>query len=391
MSKVAHILRFRDSQPERCPRNSPIPCSRRFLSIFGRLLRLLPAILCLGIIARVDHPFSAPAAEHRANARVIIVHDPEATHTFTPQPETIRAMVERGLSALWQTPNAAAGWQSRLSPDDVVGIRIHSAPGKTGGSRPAVVAALLQSLLDSGHPASQIIVWDRQISSLQAAGHLALRDKFSIQVKGARQAGCDVDAAYESPLIGALVWGDHEFGKKGEGIGRRSFVTKLLTRKITKIINLAPLLNHNRAGVYGNLVGLALASVDNTFRFQSDPDRLAIAVPEIIALPEIGDRIFLNIVDALIAQYQGETQTRLQDSAVLNELRFSADPVALDVLSLDELEKQRARKGIASPPLDRALYKNASLLQLGTSDPDAIPIERISMTPRPNLPPTAGN
>lgn len=351
------------------------------IGLWRRLLRLFAAFLCIG--SAVALSLAAAAAEIRRDARVVIVRHPKATITFAPQRDKIRGMMERGLSALWNTPNAAAGWRSCILPEDVVGIRVHSAPGKTGGSRPAVAAALLQSLLDSGHQASRIVVWDRQLSSLRAGGYLSFRDEFGIQVEGASQAGYDESAFYESSLIGALVWGDHEFGKTGEGIGRRSFVAKLLTQKITKIINLAPLLNHNRAGVCGNLVGLALAGVDNTLRFQSDPGRLAIAVPEIIALPEIGDRVVLNVVDALIAQYQGETQARLQDSAVLNELRFSADPVALDVLSIDELEKQRAQKGISLPGPNRALYENADLLQLGVSNPDSIAVQWIFMPSRP--------
>lgn len=345
-----------------------------------RLSRLIAYILCVSGAVETLFPLAATPAEIRGNARVVIVRHPKATITFAPQRDKIRGMVERGLSALWKTSNVAEAWRSCILPDDVVGIRVHSAPGKTSGSRPAVAAALLQSLLDSGHSASRIILWDRQLSSLQAAGYLSFQDELGIQVEGARQAGYDESAFYESSLIGALVWDDHEFGKTGEGIGRRSFVTKLLTQKITKIINLAPLLNHNRAGVCGNLVGLALAGVDNTLRFQSDSGRLAVAVPEIIALPEIGDRIVLNVVDALIAQYQGETQARLQDSAVLNELRFSADPVALDVLSIDELEKQRAQKGISpSSHQNHALYENATLLQLGVSNPDSISVQWILM------------
>src|SRR5205085_3718758 len=125
--------------------------------------------------------------------------------------------------------------------------------------------------------------------------------------------------------------------------GRKSFVTQLLTTNVTKIINVSPLLNHNSAGVCGNLYSLALGSVDNTMRFEGDAAKLAEAVPEIYALAAIGDHVALNIVDALICQYQGEHLTRLHDSVALNQLRFSADPVVLDVLSVQEIATQRLR------------------------------------------------
>ena len=49
----------------------------------------------------------------------------------------------------------------------------------------------------------------------------------------------------------------------------------------------------------------------------------------------------LNITDALICQYEGGERGLLHYSATLNELRFSRDPVALDVLSIQELDRQR--------------------------------------------------
>jgi hypothetical protein len=127
-------------------------------------------------------------------------------------------------------------------------------------------------------------------------------------------------------------------------------------------------MNHNDAGVTGNLFSLAMGSVDNTARFESSAERLAIAVPEIYALRELGDRVVLNIVDALICQYEGEERSLLHYSTVLNQLRFSRDPVALDVLSLDELDAQRKRAGGPRIRFDRELYTNASLLELGVSD-----------------------
>lgn len=312
-----------------------------------------------------------------ASARVVIVQDPAATATYIPQLSPIKAMVDRGLRQLWQTPDLKTGWRSIIDQTDIVGIRIHSSTGKTSGTRPAVVTAVVQSLLNSGLPAQQIIVWDRKLSTLRAAGYLSLKDSLGIQVLGARDLGYDGEKFYESSLIGTMIWGDHEFGEKGEGRGKKSFVSQLLASQVTKIINITPLLNHNRAGVYGNLVGLALASVDNTIRFQGDPDRLAIAIPEINALPEVGDRVVLNIVDGLIAQYQGQNQARLQDSTVLNELRFSSDPVALDVLSIAELERLRSLKDIDLAITSRSLYENASLLQIGVSDLSLIEVERL--------------
>ncbi len=84
-----------------------------------------------------------------------------------------------------------------------------------------------------------------------------------------------------------------------------------------------------------------MGSVDNTLRFEGDPGRLAVAVPEIYALPALGDRVVLNITDALIGQYEGGARGLLHYSAVPNQLWFSRDPVALDTLAIKELDRER--------------------------------------------------
>ena len=105
------------------------------------------------------------------------------------------------------------------------------------------------------------------------------------------------------------------------------------------------------------------------------PDPMsARAVPEIYALPSLSDRVALNITDALICQYLGEERSLLHYSAILNQLRFSRDPVALDILSLQELDRQRKLANAPEVKSNRDLYDNAALLELGINDPKKIDI-----------------
>lgn len=328
--------------------------------------------------APTNAPTAAPNRPAAKRARVVVVEERDATVTFNPQPEKIPPMIERGLTNLTGKATLKEAWLSLISTQDTVGLKVFSAPGSTSGTRPAVVEAVVKSLLAAGLPPKQIVVWDKHLSDLRQAGFFELAERFGVRVAGAAEAGYDEKAQpYETALLGQLVWGDLEFGKKGEGIGRKSYLSKLVSQQMTRIINLTPLLNHNVAGVSGNLWGMAMGGVDNTLRFENDHDRLANAVPEIVALPLLGDRVALNIVDALICQYQGEEQTLLHYSVALNQLWFSADPVALDVLSLQEIDHQR--KAAKAPPvkMDVELYQNASLLEIGVSDPRQIDVTRL--------------
>ena len=213
---------------------------------------------------------------------------------------------------------------------------------------------------------------------------MELSERYGVRVEGSVNAGFDEAVFYspERPAPSQLVWGDFEFDRKGEGIGRRSFVTRLLTKEITKVISITPMLNHNTTGVSGHLYSLTQGSVDNFIRFENDIARLATAIPEIYGLPALVDKVVLNITDALICQYQGEQQGLLHYSTMLNQLRFSKDPVALDYLSLRELERTRQASQTVNPretSLNHQLelLSNASLLELGVSDPASIQTENI--------------
>jgi hypothetical protein len=319
------------------------------------------------LVSSVSHAqFFGPSSTNRAT--VYIVEDSKATEAFRPNTNRVQEMVNCAITNLTAKTTVADAWKSLVSTQDIVGIKVFSEPGPNSGTRPAVVAAVVRGLIESGLPPDHIIIWDKRRTDLRLAGFFDLAKRVGVRAAGSAEAGYDEKTFYDTPLIGNLVWGDFEFGKKGSGIGRKSFVSKLVTDEITKIINITPLMNHNEAGVTGNLYSLAMGSVDNTTRFEGDPARLAIAVPEIYALPALSDHVVLSIVDALICQYEGEERSLLHYSVSLNQLRFSRDPVALDVLSLQELDRQReiARAPVIKPLRD--LYSNASLLELGVSD-----------------------
>ncbi len=325
--------------------------------------------------AQAANPFTTERDSPRA--RVTTVYDRDATEAFHPRPEVVQAMVDRAITHLTGKATPREAWLSLVSTQDVVGLKVYSAPGQDSGTRPAVAASVARGLISAGVPPQQIIVWDKSEYDLREAGYFALTGELGVRVAGSAQSGYDPTNYYDTPLMGSLVWGDSEFGREGEGVGRKSFVSKLVTHEMTKIINITPLLNHNSAGVSGNLYGLALGSVDNTLRFESGASRLAAAVPELYALPALGDRVVLNIVDALVCQYEGGQRSLLHYSAVLNQLRFSRDPVALDVLSIKELDRQRrsARAPNVKPNLE--LYRNAALLELGVSDVSRIAVETV--------------
>lgn len=361
-------------------RNAPVP------TLKSCPLRRCAALLCAaGALALAASPTASAETNTPPLSRVVIAHDTEAIADYQARPDKVRTMVNRGVTHLTGKASVADAWASLVAPGEVVGIKVYCSPGPSSGTRPAVVAAVIEGLLAARMPATNILIWDRQKGELRLAGFVELAARYGVRCEGSVNAGFDEAVFYspEVPILGQLVWGDVEFGRKGDGVGRKSFVSRLVTQGMTKIINVTPLLNHNTAGVCGNLYSLAFGSVDNVFRFESETRRLVEAVPEIYALPSLSDRVVLNITDALICQYHGEQRSLLHYSTVLNEIRLSKDPVALDLLSLQELDRARSLSSWAtSAHLPTTNYleliQNAGLiLELGVSDPARIKIERM--------------
>jgi len=324
-------------------------------------------------------PAQSFSVERSTNSvsHVVIVEQTNATEAFQPRAEVVQAMVRQGLMRLTGEKDLRAAWLSLVTTQDVIGLKVYSRPGPNSGTRPAVVAAVAQGLIAAGLPAQNLIIWDRDEPDLREAGYFQLAAELKIRIAAATLSGWDETNYYDAPLIGNLGFGDLEFEKKGDGVGRKSHVSKLVSQQMTKIINITPLLNHNEAGVCGNLYSLAMGCADNSYRFEYDPSRLAQAVPEIYALKSVGDRVVLNLTDALICQYEGGQRGLLHYSAVLNQLRFSRDPVALDALSIKELDAQRRKAKAPNLRPNVELYRNAALLELGVAEPARMRIETI--------------
>lgn len=337
------------------------------------------AVAGMVCLATLQVQADEPAPHFNAHVQVVSVENAGAITDFQANDAVVQRMVDCGLTNLTGQTTVAAAWRSLVSPQEVIGIKVFSEPGMLTGTRPAVVAAVIRGLLAAGVPPRNILIWDKREADLRTAGFFRLAAQLGVHAAGSMESGWDPENFYQpdTAIIGNLIWSDLEFGKTNAGAGRRSFFAKLVSRQMTKIISIAPLLNQEDAGVCGHLYGLALGSVDNTRRFESDSFRLANAVPEIYARPLLGDRVVLNITDALIGQYEGGARSLLHYSCVLNQLWFSRDPVALDMLAVKELDRERRTFDAPQFRPNLELYSNAHLLQLGENDLTKIHVEKI--------------
>jgi hypothetical protein len=339
---------------------------------FKQWLALMGLLIIAAATTIAEDFFEPYIAADRA--RVVVIENDHATDAFVSNSEVVQGMVNHGIMEYTGESDPSSAWQKLVRTNDVVGIKVFSSPGRVSGTRPVVVAGVINGLIASGLPSTNIYIWDKQVHELANAGYFELAAGLKTQIEGATTAGWDPEEYYDNPLKGALVWGDLEFGRKEYDVGRRSHLAQLVTKKITRIINVSPLLNHNQARVAGNLFSLASGSVDNFRRFDTSALRLETAIPEINALEALGDKVAINIVDALLCQYEGGQRALLHYSSRLNQLRFSRDPVALDVLSVHDLIRLREVQLRDNVHTNFTLFENAALLQLGVADTNKIDV-----------------
>ena len=272
--------------------------------------------------------------------RVVVASDPHTLSFYDPQPERIHKLVERGVMALTGAPSVPAAWAHFVKPHDVVGIKINSLPGPTMGTRKPVVDAIVAGLRAAGVRAENIIIWDRQAEDLVAAGWEIRREGTGpLCTATLPYIGWDEALYYQTPQAGTIIWGDFEFGARQ--ISERSYYSKLVSRTVTKLINVPVLIDNRHVGISGCLYNMAIGSVDNNRRFQTESLHYDAGIAELCRRPPIAGKLVLNILDSLIAQYAGGPKFQPQVSWTPGTLYFSPDPVAIDSLALAEIEKRR--------------------------------------------------
>jgi uncharacterized protein (DUF362 family) len=312
-------------------------------------------------------------------SRVVQVRDPAAVTGLGVEPSRVRAMVSAGIRALAEQPDEAAAWRQFVSTNDVVGIKINAQLAPLQGTRRAVVEAIVEGLMAAGVPPARIIVWDRDAAKLRALGYPAeLAGGVRVQ-SVVPETGWDEQYYFQNNLVGKLIWGDLLFGREDEQLSTRSHLPRLLTRTLTRLINVPVLQDHDACGLAGCLYNISHGAVDNFRRFETMGQRGDPTIAEIAAIPVIREKLVLNVMDALIAGHAGWPAFKPQYSWPHGALYFSRDPVAIDSICLELLEAKR-REAKVTPIGERAsAIATAARAGLGHAERDRI--EHIHIAP----------
>lgn len=350
----------------------------RFLSACALLLWLSRAL------AQEPAPAEPPKApEPPARSLVYTAFDRNSVEDYRADSGAERRMVDDLVMAVTGQHEVARAWGTLVRPTDRVGIKISAVGGPTFASHHGIVSAIAEGLVRSGVPMSNIIVWDRSGAALRAAGYVSQRGGYQVRSIDP-PGGFDPQARFVAPMLGMLIWGDISFRGQKNPVGRatepdsqvssESHLARILTRDVTRVINVPTLSDERGCGVAGALYNMTVPNVDNWRRFTQGTGSSSIC--DLYADPRIASKVALTIMDGLLAQFAGGPEFEPIYSVNHRTVYASRDPVALDSTVLRKLEVWRKEANL--PPIgERATWlREAQTIGLGHYDED-----KISMVP----------
>lgn len=290
--------------------------------------------LGLGTAERGWAQSSGPSARARPG-RVVEVHKPGSIVGTRPVAAAVGEMVEAGMLTLTGAGDLAAAWKRFVGPADTVGIKVNSLGGPQCSTSPEMVREIIRGLKSAGVAEEQIVVFDRFGLHLRRVGYRHNPGPQGVRSFGSEgwlsPAGYDPEVYYEAD----------------PGPDRRSHLTNIVTRMVTRLINVPVLKDHNVTGITAALKNVAFGVVNNTARFHplgGDP-----AVADIWAMPQVGAKVVVTLLEALRAQFDQGPVGNANFSWNPARLFLSVDPVALDTVALRVIEEKRAAEGL--PPI----------------------------------------
>jgi|GEM_PF-503601 len=152
----------------------------------------------------------------------------------------------------------------------------------------------------------------------------------------------------------------------------KSCFADLVTRDITKLVNIAVLKHNEDSGVTWAAKNIALGVTTNKVRFHIDFCEKSI--PAILAQPCLRDKTVLHIGEAAKISTVSVAGAQIARD---NRIFFSRDPVAMDRIGLDILEEKRAAQGLDSIRAQATHIAACARRGLGTDNLSRIDYRRL--------------
>jgi uncharacterized protein (DUF362 family) len=287
-------------------------------------------------------PAAMPGMPGPYPAQVVNVHSGRSIDAESGKADgqVVRAMLSEGMRALTGSKDPRDAWARFITPKDVVGIKVNCSGAPNIMSAPEVVAGIAENLVAVGVPPGQIYVYERFMNQMRTVGYERHIPK-----------GVHVVAAEERR--GAILGYDPRTYVEADFFGEedtRSNLVRLVGEKLTKIINVPNMKEHQASGVTGCLKNIAygnFSNVDRSHRFEKTNTYSMIGT--LASVEPVRSITVLHIMDGLRGVWHaGPFSVHARFRFYPKQIMFGTDPVAMDRLLIDIIEEKRKAEGAPS-------------------------------------------
>lgn len=293
--------------------------------------------------------------------RVVEVADARSIVDNRVSQPIVHEMLERGLKELTGENSTPAGFAKFIDPKDVVGIKINPSGAPACCSSPELVREIISGLRAIGVPARNIVVYDRFGYEMDLGSYQILLPP-GIEILGIQ------DGLLDATGYDANVYCQMDFFGEWE---TRSYMASVVANRLDKIINVPTLKDHSASGVTGCLKNVAYGTFNNVARSHQAPYSFTNPLIGVMCTVEpLRSKVVLNIMDGMRMVWHGGPLTQNPNFIYpAGVLLVSTDPVAMDTIELEAIEKKRQAKGAPSvwardpksiTANSRAFYEDAS-------------------------------
>ena len=324
--------------------------------------------------------------------KVVKVADPNALVDNVYNAEIIQNMFEKGMQSL-SGEDLHQTFDMLFTKDDIIGIKVNPVGGGLISTRLELVDSIVKWLTDNGMPKNQIIIWDRfdfmlrdggftqerfpgiGIEALQTADEEASKNNDNSKWLDADGNHTSLSQFDKNVYYYADVEAPQDLNYLNQHVvnTKYSYIGKLLTQKLTKIINV-PVFKNTGNGISMATKNIGYAAICNTGRLHR-PLFFDVCT-EVLAFPCVRDKMVLNITDGLRAQYDGGPGPNAGFVYDYNTLFFATDAIALDMTCHNILVEKRKEMNVDvnEHPKYTEYLRYAQELQLGIADPEKITV-----------------
>jgi uncharacterized protein (DUF362 family) len=298
-------------------------------------------------VYRVVTPFpknANPAMPGPYPGSVIRVHSEQSidAQTDAVSRPVVRRMLDAGMQALTGEKRPADAWARFIAPKDVVGIKVNCSGAPQIRSSPEVVAAIVESLIAVDVPANQIWIYERFADQMRTVNYA------SYVPSGVNVQAAEGDFSRGSVLgYDPRTYVETRFFQEDD---TRSNLVRLISDRLTKIINVPNTKEHQASGVTGCLKNISYGNFSNVARSHESSKTFTYSfIGTLAAVEPLPSRVVLHIMDGLAGVWHAGPFSRDRRYRFYpKQLWFGTDPVAMDHKLIDLIEAKRKAEGAIS-------------------------------------------